>query len=270
MGNFTGQAELVLRPDHKVQLGLNPDTAIVLSPPMHLVGPKFFELLNLMRNGKSFDTNTFGVSEGYLQELAEILAHYDGKTISGKPLSQLAIHLHGSGAITRNLERLLTDHGISITKSAHHNFTITSNRKPDIVVLCDYLAHDIRTLNLLMHTHQPHLAVRVRDGDGIIGPLVLPGLTSCLFCADLHRFDRDPEWPILRAQIQDRPGIASTAVNATTAALAFTQLEQISQAAAPPETLNATLEYLHHGSAGTQIQTRDWPHHPICRCQHRG
>jgi hypothetical protein len=25
-----------------------------------------------------------------------------------------------------------------------------------------------------------HLAVRVRDGDGLVGPLVMPGVTSCL------------------------------------------------------------------------------------------
>jgi hypothetical protein len=26
----------------------------------------------------------------------------------------------------------------------------------------------------------PHLAVRVRDGTGLVGPLVIPGMTSCL------------------------------------------------------------------------------------------
>jgi hypothetical protein len=26
----------------------------------------------------------------------------------------------------------------------------------------------------------PHLVVRVRDGTGLVGPLVIPGVTSCL------------------------------------------------------------------------------------------
>lgn len=26
----------------------------------------------------------------------------------------------------------------------------------------------------------PHLAVRVRDGTGLVGPLVIPGVTGCL------------------------------------------------------------------------------------------
>ena len=41
----------------------------------------------------------------------------------------------------------------------------------------------------------PHLPVRVRDGTGLVGPLVIPGVTSCLGCADLHRSDRDAAWP---------------------------------------------------------------------------
>jgi hypothetical protein len=32
-----------------------------------------------------------------------------------------------------------------------------------------------------LHSHGvPHLAVRVRDGTGLVGPLVIPGVTSCL------------------------------------------------------------------------------------------
>ena len=41
-----------------------------------------------------------------------------------------------------------------------------------------------------------------RSGDhGVVGPLVIPGLTSCLRCADLHRRDRDPAWHALAVQL---------------------------------------------------------------------
>ena len=45
----------------------------------------------------------------------------------------------------------------------------------------------------------PHLPVRVRDGTGLVGPLVIPGVTSCLGCADLHRSERDAAWPAVAA-----------------------------------------------------------------------
>src|SRR5207302_826727 len=42
-----------------------------------------------------------------------------------------------------------------------------------------------------------HLAVRLGAVGGVVGPLVVPGHTSCLRCADLHRRDRDPAWHAL-------------------------------------------------------------------------
>jgi nicotinamidase-related amidase len=51
----------------------------------------------------------------------------------------------------------------------------------------------------------------VRDGTGLVGPLVIPGVTSCLRCADLHRSDRDAAWPALAAQLRDAVGSADRA-----------------------------------------------------------
>jgi hypothetical protein len=50
----------------------------------------------------------------------------------------------------------------------------------DLVVLSDYLVADPRMLRDLHSRGVPHLPVRVRDGIGLVGPLVIPGVTSCL------------------------------------------------------------------------------------------
>jgi hypothetical protein len=50
----------------------------------------------------------------------------------------------------------------------------------DLVVLTDYLVADPRMLRDLHSQGVPHLPVRVRDGTGLVGPLVIPGVTSCL------------------------------------------------------------------------------------------
>ena len=52
------------------------------------------------------------------------------------------------------------------------------------------------------HTLQdlPHLHVGVLGDRAVVGPLVVPGLTSCLRCAHLHRRDADAAWPLLAVQ----------------------------------------------------------------------
>jgi hypothetical protein len=47
----------------------------------------------------------------------------------------------------------------------------------------------------------PHLEVVVRETTAAIGPLVVPGRTACRRCAELARVDRDPQWPVIAAQL---------------------------------------------------------------------
>ncbi len=48
------------------------------------------------------------------------------------------------------------------------------------MVLSDNLIADPHMLRDLHSQGVAHLAVRVRDGVGLVGPLVIPGVTSCL------------------------------------------------------------------------------------------
>jgi bacteriocin biosynthesis cyclodehydratase domain-containing protein len=144
--------------------------------------------------------------------------------------------------------------------------------------LSDNLVADPRMLRDLHSQRIAHLAVRVRDGTGLVGPLVIPGVTSCLGCADLHRRDRDAAWPALAAQLRDTVGVADRATLLATAALALSQINRVIAAvrgsdagsssdagseSEPPKALNATLEFdVHAGS----IVVRHWPKHPLCSC----
>ncbi len=52
----------------------------------------------------------------------------------------------------------------------------------------------------------PHLYAGVVEGTGVVGPLVLPGETSCAGCLQEGRTDRDPVWPRLVAQWRSGAG----------------------------------------------------------------
>jgi len=114
----------------------------------------------------------------------------------------------------------------------------------------------------LVRSDQPHLLVR-SSGDGVcVGPLVLPGLTSCVQCADLARRDADPHWPIVLAQLSrlrlsPPPMLLSWAASvAAVQALCFLR-------GGAPETVGSTLEL-----SATDLITRmrTWPAHAECGC----
>src|SRR5262249_20022348 len=112
-----------------------------------------------------------------------------------------------------------------------------------------------------------HLAVAVRDGTVVIGPLVRPGATPCLNCLDLHRVDRDPAWRVVAAQLSDgadqaEPIAATTALAAT----AFAAAEVLAHIdGGTPATRGARVET----SRGGQPRRRQWSLHPQCGCRRR-
>jgi hypothetical protein len=139
--------------------------------------------------------------------------------------------------------------------------------KPDLVVVTDVAVPAPEYMTRLSASGVPHLAARVREGVGIVGPFVVPGRSSCLNCADLHRADLDRTWPTVAAQLVGRVQLADLASAQATAAIA---VEQVLQALAwlpdgerRPPTWNTTIEFdAFHGL----LERREWPAHPDCPC----
>ena len=134
--------------------------------------------------------------------------------------------MHGRGPLSDLLVDALRCSGARVKHSSQPH-AAASSAGTDLVVLSDYLVVDPRMLRDLRAEGVPHLPVRVRDGTGLVGPLVIPGVTSCLECADLHRKDRDPAWPALAAQLRDTVGTADRATLLATTALALSQVHRV-------------------------------------------
>ena len=110
-----------------------------------------------------------------------------------------------------------------------------------------------------------HLVATVRGETGVVGPLVVPGATSCLRCGDLHRRDADERWPRLAAQLTaaEAPPSGSTATCLLTALLAAGQVLAYLDGTGAPVTLDATVEVR---PPDLVPRVRRWPAHPACGC----
>jgi len=266
---------VLLRPDGAVQIGWGPRRAVLVRPPAGLSSGRLAGVLRAMASP---------MTRTQLQRMAGGVAGFDdvldGLVASGvvrehakRPAGRsLSIRLHGRGPLSDLLADGLRCSAARVSRSSHGSAAGAAGGV-DLVVLADALAADPRLVRDLQNCRVPHLPVRVRDGAGVVGPLVIPGLTSCLSCADLHRTDRDPAWPALAAQLRDLVGSADRPTVLATAALALAQLQQIIGAVSgrgggalsgpPPATLNATVEV---DVASQSIVARRWVRHPLCGC----
>ena len=140
-------------------------------------------------------------------------------------------------------------------------------RLPDLAVLAGH--PDPVDVAELMRARVPHLAVRAEEAIGVVGPLVEPGRSACLRCADLARTVRDSAWPVILAQAgrphdpAASPPACDTVLAATAAALAAAQALAFLDRAGPHVTRNGTLEVV---LPDWQWRRRTWSPHPACTC----
>ncbi|RZS32232.1 ThiF family protein [Herbihabitans rhizosphaerae] len=136
-----------------------------------------------------------------------------------------------------------------------------------LVVLTDAVVPDPEAVAELVRHGVAHLVVRVREGTGVIGPLVVPGRSSCLRCADLVRAGLDPCWPAVATQLlgatQPVDVLSAQVTAALAAAQALRALDWFAGAGPRPPTWCGAVEI--DPFTGVSRHRR-WPIHAACTC----
>ncbi|KXP13299.1 hypothetical protein AXK57_03540 [Tsukamurella pulmonis] len=260
---------VVVRPPTLVQLGASATGAPVLRPPPWLAPDAVAGLLRWLqtyRTPRELERRAadLGMTAGDVEELLGALGEH-GLLEPEPPRSPLQVHLHGRGSVADAvLGELAALDGVQVTAGTARSWT-PAGRGVDLVVLSDFLSPDPVLVARLMRERVPHLPVVLRDGAGVIGPLVLPGAGPCLRCLDRNRSETDPGWPTLACQLFGRAGRASPQILRMTAAVAAQQVAAVAAgrwgSADPPDVLGCTLEV-----EGSAIAVRRWFMHPGCGC----
>ncbi|WP_028478187.1 hypothetical protein [Nocardia sp. CNY236] len=263
---------VLIRPTGVVQLGCDPETAVTLGPEGMDTETvlTFLRLLDGLRTKPQiiWRAGECGIDPDHAVALLTLI---DDAGLLDHPEDRAGrvrtVRVHGLGplsdAVTGGLQAL----GIRPSHSRDYPFGVETVRtwRSDMVILADTLMPDPRLVNDLLLYRIPHMQLRIRDNKGVVGPLVLPGATSCLRCADLIRAQNDTEWPHLAAQLLGRVGHASVAGITATAAVALGEMEAILDCSPrrAPTTLNATLEL---DLDSHVLDRRAWHRHPECAC----
>jgi len=178
---------VLLRPDGAVQVGWDPRRAVLVRAPGGLAAAQLATLLRSMRSPTAISElqqqavecglrDAEGLTNLVTQLVTAGVATRGRRQSGGRAAS---IRVHGRGPLSDLLVEALRCSGARIAHSSQPHATM-SPAAVDLVVLSDYLVADPRLVRDLHSQGVPHLAVRVRDGTGLVGPLVIPGVTSCL------------------------------------------------------------------------------------------
>ena len=133
-------------------------------------------------------------------------------------------------------------------------------------VLCDSLHPDAAAEALALDV--PHLAVASWGDRGVVGPMVLPGITGCLRCRDLHRADADSAWP--RVAVQRRrprtPPVHSALAHVVAAWSALQVIALIEAGIGTQESIPTAGAAMIFTLPGGAPRSESRPAHPLCGC----
>ena len=101
---------------------------------------------------------------------------------------QCRVRVQGAGDVAVAVRAAVADAGMTVADDGPFSVRVLANAPhPDIPEYSE------------PHSN-PHLHIGVLADRACVGPLVVPGRTSCLRCAHLHHRDADPAWPVVSVQ----------------------------------------------------------------------
>lgn len=263
---------LLVRRDGRLQVGWHPERRVVLTPPDGVTPAVMASVLRLLDGRRSIPDVYWRAAELGVDAavLTAVQAELERLGVLGRrrPRSSAVrtVLVLGRGPLSDAVSI-----GLSPTGRVQRRHVSLPHRHADVdcVVVADTVLCAPEVSRVLMDDGIPHLPVRLRDGVGVVGPLVLPGHTPCLECVELTRCDYDREWPHLAAQLLGTVGSASGATIAATAAFAVAQVTEFLDALADspaPMTVGHSLEV---DLVAAATRRRRWPRHLLCTCARR-
>lgn len=145
----------------------------------------------------------------------------------------------------------------------------------DLAVMVGHDTASAETAARFLAAERPHLFVLLREQDGTIGPLVVPGETACAECVDRNRTVVDPQWLDVSSQLAAKaahpPGrkpraehLENVALAMTLAGAAATQILLFLDAVNQPNSWSSVLTFHQDNGRWTR---QEFSAHPDCGCQ---
>lgn len=211
---------LVWRSPTSLQLGVS--RAVVVLDDVSVAAERMLAALRggVPRDGLAMLGRAAGLRDDEVEEFLERVAPALLRQQAGR--AGRIVVLSGEGPTAEGIGLLLTREGFTVRIA--RTVAEAERQACDLAVAVGHFVLEPQLHGLWLRRDTPHLAVVLDDAGAAIGPLVQPGRSACLYCAQLHATDADAAWPAIAAQLWGRIAAADTALVASEAAAIATRL----------------------------------------------
>jgi bacteriocin biosynthesis cyclodehydratase domain-containing protein len=175
------------------------------------------------------------------------------------------VSIVGAGQTVERIANTLALAGAQVSVSVRVAESATED-ECDLGVVVGHYVLDPESYGFWLRRDLPHLPVVFGDESVMIGPMIGPGSSPCLYCLEHHRRDSDASWSAIASQLWGRRArsetpLASTEVATRVARLALARLES----GRPARRTMSARSFQLVAETG-EVTRREWMPHPDCGC----
>lgn len=201
--NLPSSTAILARPTIGLQFGVLPHESMILPLPKSVNPGQVAHVFALARGGIGFDElhQKLGYCGLESEDARLMLSEMMQAKILRPSQGNVSFHVLASGVASERLEPVLEALGLSYCVTS-----TPSEARRSLIALPGAVFPTPDVQHALMVNRVAHYPAGIVDGKTVLGPLVVPGVTPCLACADSYYGRIDDGWRGVRLQATGRPG----------------------------------------------------------------
>jgi bacteriocin biosynthesis cyclodehydratase domain-containing protein len=175
------------------------------------------------------------------------------------------ISIVGSGQTVERIATTLALAGARVSVSGSVTESVTEENC-DLGVVVGHYVLDPESYGFWLRRDLPHLPVVFGDESVMIGPMVEPGNSPCLYCLEHHRRDSDASWSAIASQLWGRRARSETPLASTEVATRVARLVLARLESGRPARRTMSARSFQLAADTGEVTRREWMPHPDCGC----
>jgi len=254
-----GRYATVWRDPFSLQIGVDP--ARVVLRDVSTAQERMIAALEsgVSRSGLDMIASSSGAS---VSDVAALLRGLKLLLVPDEPVRPAPrVSIVGSGQTVERIAGMLALAGAEVSVSA----AVTDDHC-DLGVVVGHYVLDPESYGFWLRRDLPHLPVVFGDDSVMIGPMVEPGSSPCLYCLEHHRRDSDASWSAIASQLWGRRARSETPLAGAEVATRVTRLVlgRLESGRSAGRTMSA--RSFHLAADTGEVTRREWMPHPDCGC----